>query len=706
MFFLWPWVLKQIMKNFLRALRHALPYRRRLIGSFVAALLAAVLWGLNFTSIYPVLKLLHTGQSMHQWIDSCIASTQKDIEGWQKRGDDLSEREKELEKLPSSNAVARQKRSLANELLRLETKLQAARSAVYWYQVLRRWIFSLLPDDCFGTLAYVIGLVVIGILIKCFFEFVQESLVGSVVNLSLFDLRNRFYRNVIHLDVDQFGDQGTTELMARFTNDMESLGTGMKTLFGKVVAEPLRVVACVVIACFISWQLTFLFLILVPIAVLVLHRVGRLMKKATRRLLERMSSIYKILQESFQGIRVVKAFTMEPYERRRFCAATRDYYHSSMKVVNIDALADPIIEVLGVTAVACALLAGSYLVLSKHTHLFGLRMANQPMEPESLLQLYILLAAIADPVRKLSSVFTRLQSGAAAADRIFAFVDRQPRVLSNADGPRLARPAWLPPRHAGEAVGELALLPAKPTYVEFRDVCFSYDKQKPLLTHINLTVRAGETVAVVGANGCGKTTLVGLLPRFYDPDHGSVLIDGYDLRGVHLRSLRQQIGLVTQDTFLFDDTIYNNIAYGTRGVRPEEVEAAARRAYAHDFIVTKPDGYQSRVGEAGVRLSGGQKQRLALARAILRNPSILILDEFTSQADTESEAEIHRALQEFKPGRTIFMITHKLHTLEIADRIIVMEAGHIIAMGGHAELMTSCPVYQRLHEAQLQRRCA
>lgn len=689
------------MKNFLRALRHALPYRPRLVLSILAALCAAVFWGANFSSIYPVLTLLQGEESPHVWVDRHIEEIEKTVKQHQdeikKRTAELDQRKLELEKKGPSLFVDQQIRDITRELSRQEAKLEAAWRSLKWHRVARKYINQFLPPDCFLSLCWVIGLVVVGIVIKCFFEFVQESLVGSVVNLSLYDLRNRFYRNAIHLDVDQFGEQGSSELMARFTNDMESLGAGIKTLFGKVVAEPLKALACIVGACFISWQLTLMFLILVPIALFILARVGRIMKQATRRLLERMSNIYKILQESFQGIRVVKAFTMEPYERRRFRVATRDYYHKAMLVVNIDALADPIIEILGAATVATALLAGCHLVLQHSTHLFGMRMTEQPLEAASLLQLYLYLAAIADPVRKLSSVFTRIQSACAAADRIFDFVDRRPRVKGNSEGPRLRRAeltaAGTPPR-------------SQANYIEFRDVCFSYHPGHPILYDIHLGVRAGETIALVGANGCGKTTLLSLLPRFYDPDHGSILIDGHDLRTVNLRSLRQLVGVVTQDTILFDDTIAHNIAYGSRGAKQEDIEAAAQRAFAHDFILAQPKGYQTRVGEIGGKLSGGQKQRLALARAILRNPSILILDEFTSAADSESEALIHRAMKNFMTGRTTFVITHRLHTLEIADRIVVLEKGRIAAVGTHAELLAGCAVYQRLQEAYNQRLCA
>jgi ATP-binding cassette subfamily B protein/subfamily B ATP-binding cassette protein MsbA len=673
------------MKNFLRALRCAWPYRRRLFLSVGCALLAAVFWSLNINSIRPVLEILARDKSLQDVLEETIQQTQAQIDEWNTECEKYRQENKRLLGLPNTPTREKVLRDTTNAIAGLESRLDSATSRLYWYRIAKWRLLTLLPTDRFETLACIIGLIVLAVAIKGFFEFWQDSLVGSVVNLSLFDLRNRFYRNVIHLDVNNFSEEGTHELMARFTNDMELLGHGMKTLFGKVVAEPLKALACVIWACFISWQLTLMFLVLVPIALFILTKVGRIMKRATRRLLERISMIYKILQETFQGIRVVKAFTMEPYERRRFCSATKDYYYKAMWVVNLDALASPVIELLGVAAVAAALLAGSYLVLRGETDLWGIHMTDQPLTYIELLQLYVSLAAIADPVRKLSSVYTRIQSGAAAADRIFNFLDRRPRVLSNSDSPRLA------PHEAG---------------IEFRDICFSYEPGRSVLTNVHLKVGAGEVVALVGKNGCGKTTLVGLLPRFYDPDHGSILIDGVNIRHVNLRSLRQQIGIVTQETILFDDTIYNNIAYGNRRARPEDIEAAAQRAFAHDFIVKLTQGYQTRVGEAGAKLSGGQKQRIALARAILRDPRILILDEFTSQSDAESEALIHRALKEFMRNRTTFVITHRLNTLEIADRIVVLDNGRVEAVGTHAELLKSCTVYQRLHDAHFQRLCA
>jgi ATP-binding cassette subfamily B protein/subfamily B ATP-binding cassette protein MsbA len=283
-------------------------------------------------------------------------------------------------------------------------------------------------------------------------------------------------------------------------------------------------------------------------------------------------------------------------------------------------------------------------------------------------------------------------------------MDKTPKVTPNIDGPRLSKKDdKLVVEHTSNKAIQSPSLNANGPVLEFRGVCFSYDRERPLISNLNLSIFQGETIAILGHNGSGKSTLMGMIPRFYDPDHGSILLDGEDLRKINLRSLRQNIGVVTQDTVLFDDSIYNNIAYGTRGASRSAVENAAKKAFAHDFITKLPKGYDTPVGEAGNKLSGGQKQRIALARAILRNPPILILDEFTSQSDPESEALIHKVMREFLKGRTSFVITHRLHTLEIASRIMVLESGTITALGTHKELLATSPAYQRLHDAHGQR---
>ncbi len=662
------------MRNYFRVLKYSWAYRRRLILSCVAAILVAIFWGLNLSAIYPVLKILGGGKNLHEWVDAEIRALQ-DKTGDPKRKEEIEVLEKNL-KL-HSDINDNNSRNARDKLADLQGKLENDNSTLVRYQWLQKAVIRHLPEDRFATLVWIMIAVVIGVALKGVFEFWQEWLVGSVVTQTLFDLRNQFFRAVLHQDFRQHAEAGTPELMSRFTNDAEQLGQGLKLLYGRVVLEPLKALTCVAVACFISWQLTLAFMFLVAFAFLFLNKFSRLMKKATRRVLERMSDIYKILREVFDGIKVVKAFTTEAHERRRFRRVTNDYYHKSMRVITLDAIAGPVVELLGVAAVGFALCAGAYLVLNKQTRLFGTDMVSSVMGFEALLQLYILLAAIAEPVRKLSSVYSKIQTAAVASDRVFALFDRTPAVRPNALGPRL--------EHHSKSI-------------EFRNVCFSYLPGAETLVEINLNVKAGETIALVGPNGCGKSTLLGLIPRFYDPDFGAILIDGIPLRTANLRSLRKQVGLVTQDTVLFDDTIYANIAYGKPGATKEEIEEASKRAYVHEFVVTLPQGYDTPVGEMGSKLSGGQKQRIALARAMIRDPRILILDEFTSQIDSESEAKIHLALREFVKGRTTFLITHRTAALDLADRIVIMDAGRVVAVGTHTDLLATSAEYRRLRD--------
>ena len=653
----------------------------------------AVLWSINLSAIYPVLRIFSEKKNLQEWVDEEITKAEND-EANPERLKQISDTRKHVADIRAKiqEAIDKQEKpgryyeeeleTRARELAKLEGDLARANRSVYYHRRLKLNLIVHLPQNRFDTFLCIMGVLIAGVAVKGVFEFWHESLVGYVVSRSLYDMRNKFYRTAIHQDTRRIQQVGTSELMARVTNDMEQIGGGMKILYGKMVVEPLKAVGFMIAACLISWQLTLVFVILVPPALIALTRVSRLMKKASRRVLERMSEMYRVLRETFDGIKVVKVFTMEPAERRRFRKVTDDYYRRSIRVITLDAFIGPLVELFGVAGVGIALVAGAYLVLEDKTHIYGCRMTDEPLEFQTLLLLYAYLAAIADPVRRLSSVYSKIQSGSAAADRVFALFDIVPLVGPNADGPTI------PPHQKS---------------VEFRNVCFSYvaGEEPGTLNNIDLKVKAGETVALVGPNGCGKTTLLGLLARFYDPDYGSVYVDGVNLRTAKLRSLRRQIGMVTQDTVLFNDSIFNNIAYGKHGASKEEVEAAAKKAFAHEFIVLKPGGYEEQIGDAGAQLSGGQKQRIALARAILRDPRILILDEFTSQIDAESEIKIHQALKEFVEGRTTFLITHRFSTLELADRIVVMDGGRITAIGTHMELLTSSPVYQRLHEAHI-----
>ena len=367
------------MNNFRRAIKLALRYRGRLAVSLVCALFAAALWGLNIAAVYPVLQLVDKNENLQDWVDQRL----KDVAARHpqpRRRDRRPVRAEARDSRPSRRASfgTDELRKVTEKLNVKESRLAALRTTEWRHQQLKHYVIRHLPEDMFKTLALLLGLVVLAVAVRGFFEFWQEYLVGVVVARTILDLRNKFYRAAVHQDLRQIQEGGSAELMSRFTNDMEAIGNGMKILFGKVVAEPLKAVACLVIAFCISWQLTLLFVLIVPVAIAIMTTASKKMKRASRRVLEKMGSLYKILQETFQGLRVVKAFTMEPYERRRFHDAAREYAERSIRVTRIDALTSPLVELTGVVAILLAVLAGAYLVISQQKRVFGIQLTSTP----------------------------------------------------------------------------------------------------------------------------------------------------------------------------------------------------------------------------------------------------------------------------------------------------------------------------------------
>ncbi len=665
------------MDAFGRCLSYCWPFRRRLVWAFLMAIAAAAFWSVNLLAIHPALKILGGSRSPAQAVEEEIAPVIAELQQVEKQ---LFEKRRRLTD-PATAEVGTQE---ASEIAALEWRRQRLSVSRVRLEMLQRFYATFLPTEPFAALVCLMLGVVVSIGLKGIFEAGHESLVGWVTNRVVFRLRRRMFRSALARDVMYFSQHGSHDVIARFTNDAEVLAAGLKALFGKVVSEPLRVIGCVACACLISWRLTVLFLILIPLGGYVVTRIGRSIKRASRRLLRQMTDMHRVLQESLEGIRIVKGFVAEAYERRRCHEASWEYCRRATRFIRIDALSGPLIEVMGISGVFLALTAGAYLVLYQKTTLFGIQLAPMPLDHETLLTYYALLAAIADPLRKLSSVYAKLQAAAAAADRIFELIDSRP---------------------SSRMLGLQPILPPHSESVEFRGVSFAYGS-RVVLRDVSFRCPFGQTVAIVGRNGCGKTTLLSLLPRLAEPSAGSILIDGQDIRQVHLRRLRRQMALVTQDTLLFDDTIAANIAYGRRRATREEIESAARRAYAHEFINDLPEGYDTRVGSLGRALSGGEKQRLALARAILCDPRILLLDEFTSQIDADSETKIHRALRQLAGERTTFIITHRSQTLAWVDLVVVLNQGRVEDVGPHAELLRHCDYYRRLFHPSQQERAA
>ncbi|MCC7085120.1 MAG: ABC transporter ATP-binding protein [Pirellulales bacterium] len=661
------------MNNFIRTLRLILRYKWTLGASCATAIMVAVLWGANIGGAYPVIEIITRNKSMQTWVDEGIAAAKNEIAVLEKQKQDIET------KLAASGEESQSElqRELGgtNAALKVHQKLLASRQ---WW---KPYIDNYLPNDPYQTLVVIMMLISLGYILKNIFLVCDSILVDRLTHLATLDLRKKFYRRTLRMDLSGFGESRTSELMSRFTYDIDSLGHGIQALLGRAVREPLKMAVCLGCAAWVCWRLLLVSALIAPIAGFLIGRLAKTLKRANRRAMEEMSGLYNILAETFGGIKVVKAFTMERHERLRFHHNSKQFFRKAMKISRFDALIHPATELAGITMICLTILAGTYLVLNNQTHLFGVKMSDRPLDFAELAIFYGFLVGSIDPARKLTEVFNRIQRASAAADRVYQLFDREPAITDPAKPRELKR-------HHREIV--------------FENVHFRYTADQPVLHGVNLRIPYGETLAIVGSNGSGKSTLANLIPRFYDPTSGVVRVDSTDLREVHLRDLRSQIGLVTQEPLLFDDTVFNNIRYGSPSATRSQVIDAARKAHAHRFIEEQLEhGYDTNVGQLGGRLSGGQRQRISLARAILRDPPILILDEATSQIDIESEQLIHRVLEQFVRDRTTIIITHRLSTLDLADRILVLDAGRIVDLGPHHELMGRCELYRRLYQIQL-----
>jgi subfamily B ATP-binding cassette protein MsbA len=535
------------------------------------------------------------------------------------------------------------------------------------------WLMRLVIDDVLLShqrLSVVAWAIVVSYFIKGAGSYVSSYLMASVGQRVVMDVRNELYRHILGQSAAFFAQRTTGQLMSRINNDVSLVQQAVSETAGDLAREGLAVVFFAALLFYYDARLAIVCLTGAPLIVYPLLRLGQRVRRTTRRSQEAVESISHISAEAFAGHRIVKAFSTEQKEADKFVQAGYHLYRTNMKVTAALSTLPPLIELIGGFAMAGALWYGSRQI------------ANGDLTPGEFTSFIAALLLMYGPAKKLSRVNANLQQAIAASERIFEMLDVHTEVVERPG----ARP--LPPLRRA---------------IEFRDVAFGYDVGPArILRGVSFTVHAGQMIAIVGRSGAGKTTLVNLLPRFFDVTSGSILIDGTDIRDVTLASLRAQIGLVTQETVLFDDTVAANIAYGVPHATRDQVEAAARAAHAHEFIAALGDGYAARIGERGQRLSGGQRQRLAIARALLKNAPILVLDEATSALDSESELLVQEALANLMLNRTSFVVAHRLSTIRRADAIVVLERGRVVEIGRHDELLArSSGTYATLYQMQL-----
>jgi subfamily B ATP-binding cassette protein MsbA len=499
-------------------------------------------------------------------------------------------------------------------------------------------------------------------------RFTYDSTIKLAGQKAIQDIRNDLYSSTIKKDMAFHNQQATGELMSRMTNDIGMMQEGMANIVCGLFRDLISFISLLCVIFYRNWQLATICFVVLPLTIYPAQLIGKRIKKAARRSLDVMGGIGAILQETFSGIKVIKAFGLDDNAIDRFRAENQAFLGQYKKFIKYESLAMPISEMITSLGIAAVVWLGGNQVMSGR------------MSPSELFSFIAAMIMLFTPVKKLQGAYNVLQRSAGAAERVFHLMDVQRKVIDYDDAVEIERVSGR---------------------VELRDVSFSYSDEQ-VLQNIGLTVEPGQMVALVGPSGSGKSTLAALLMRFYDVSSGSVLVDGLDIRTIKMNSLNKQFALVDQETTLFNDSIANNIRYGKPGAVDEEVEAAAKAAFAHEFILELPEGYATNIGDRGVRLSGGQRQRICIARALLKNAPILILDEATSALDTESEQMVQNALNNLMQNRTTFVIAHRLSTVMSADRILTLDKGEIVEQGSHEELLRQGGLYSKLYSMQFQ----
>jgi subfamily B ATP-binding cassette protein MsbA len=503
--------------------------------------------------------------------------------------------------------------------------------------------------------------------IQALFSFVNRYHLAYVGERVVADLREQLYRHLVTFSLRFYSDNRTGEIVSRVTNDVTMLQAAVTENLVSLLQQTLTLVGGIIFLFYLNWRLSSIILLGIPVVTLTMVYLGRKIRRAAVTVQDRLAEASAIVDESVAGIRIVKSFAREAYEVTRFSDRVEATFDAAMERARISAILAPIIGFMALMSITITLWFGGYEVVQGR------------LTPGGLIAYIIYTLLVAGPIAAFSGLYSQFQSALGATERIFQLLDTEPEIVDTPDA--------IP-------------LPTIVGRIKFEDVSFEYSRNLAVLHQINLNVKPGQVVALVGPSGAGKTTLVNLIPRFYDISGGCLTIDGIDIRRVTGLSLRQQIGIVPQETALFSDSIAENIRYGKLEATAEEIENAARAANAHEFIQSMPAGYQTLVGERGVKLSGGQRQRIAIARAILKDPRVLILDEATSSLDSESESLVQEALERLMRSRTTFVIAHRLSTIINADWIVVLDEGRIVEQGTHLDLLARRGLYYKLHEMQ------